>query len=349
MESISPANKVGIFYNPFLEKHLENVYHIEQPLRTKNTYKKLQELLSDRVKFFISNERISVETIERVHDKHYVEKILSFSDLKEEVFLDPDTVVAENSVDCAILSASLVCMGIREVIEGNLNSAFVLSRPPGHHATKNQAMGFCIFNNIAIGAQMLIDEYNISRIAIVDFDVHHGNGTQDIFYTSDKVLYISTHRYPFYPGTGYFNQIGRGDGLGFNVNIPLPEGAGDNEFSFVYTEIIRKILKKFEPEIILVSAGFDAHYSDPLGGMTLTEKGFRQIINSILLSSPNGKVVLALEGGYNVNTLPSVIYEVIEEMIRPSDKPLLVPQPSITVEEVLENFLTYINNYWNIL
>ncbi|MEN2997810.1 MAG: histone deacetylase [Brevinematia bacterium] len=349
MQDVALINKTGVFYNPFLERHLENTYHIEQPARTRNTYIKLLNLLGDRVNFFISNEMISRESLELVHDKKYVDSIMRYKDIKKEIFLDPDTIIGENSVECAILSASLCVKAGIEVMEGNLNNAFALTRPPGHHACSNRAMGFCIFNNIAITAGVLMKEYNLTRVAIVDFDVHHGNGTQEIFYDSDKVLFISTHRYPFYPGTGYFNQIGRGDGIGFTVNIPLPEGTGDNDFAYVYTNLVGKILKKFEPEILLVSAGFDAHFSDPLGGMTLTDTGFRHIVNVILKSSGKGKVVFMLEGGYNTETLPSTVYTTVEEMTLPTNGEVITPVLSDLGEEILEEFNKYINNYWNIL
>ncbi|MCX8028718.1 MAG: histone deacetylase [Brevinematales bacterium] len=349
MSKIIPVNKTGLFYNEFLEKHLENISHIESPDRTRKTYLKLRNLLAGRVQFITSDDMISEEVLELVHKKEYVNFILRYKNISSEVFLDPDTVLGRNSVDVAILSVSLGIKAVMEVVEGRLNNAFVLSRPPGHHATRDKAMGFCIFNNASICAEFLIKNYNLSRVAIVDFDVHHGNGTQDIFYESDKVLYISTHRYPFYPGTGFYNQIGKSEGIGFTVNIPLPEGTGDNDYAYIYTNIISRILNKFEPEFIIVSAGFDAHYSDPLGGMTLTETGFRHISNVLVKSSSNGRIVFILEGGYNTDTLPSVIYNVIEELICTSEENIIKPNISTVVETVFYNFYRYINNYWSII
>ncbi|MCS7299746.1 MAG: histone deacetylase [Spirochaetia bacterium] len=349
MSETMPINRTGIFYNPFLEKHLEGIPHIERPERTRQIYAKLKSLLGDTGIFITPEDRIPDDVILLVHTKSHLETIMKYRNIKGEVFLDPDTVVGEHSVDCAILSSTLGVKAVIEVMEGNLNNAFVLSRPPGHHATQNKAMGFCIFNNVAIAAELLIREYNLSRVAIVDFDVHHGNGTQDIFYESDKVLFISTHRYPFYPGTGFYNQIGRGNGIGFTVNIPLPEDTGDNDFAYIYSNIVSKILKKFEPEFLLVSAGFDAHYSDPLGGMTLTDVGFRNIANTLIKSAPEGKTVFILEGGYNVQTLPSTVYTVVQELISTSEENIITPTISETTENILENVYRYINDYWGIL
>lgn len=349
MSKVTPINRTGIFYNPFLEKHLENVAHIEQPTRTRSIYEKLLRFLGNRAEFFVSNEKIPIEWLELAHEKKYIELIMRLRDIKREIYLDPDTVVSENSVECALISVSLCVTATREVMERRLNNAFSLVRPPGHHATSSRAMGFCIFNNVAVAAKVLLREYGLSRVAIVDFDVHHGNGTQDIFYDSDEVLFISTHRYPFYPGSGYFDQIGRGRGIGFTVNIPLPEGSGDNDFAFVYTNIVGKILRKFEPEFLLVSAGFDAHFSDPLGGMVLTDAGFRHITNVLVKSISNGRVVFVLEGGYNVETLPSTVCAVVEEMIAPSEEELIHPTLSENLEKVLDGFCRYLNDYWNIL
>lgn len=349
MSGTTPINRTGIFYNPFLEKHLEGIPHIEQPERTRQVYAKLKSLLNNTAIFITPEDRISSDVIQLVHTKNYFETIMRYRDTKREVFLDPDTVVGEHSVDCAILSSTLGVKAVIEVMEGNLDNAFVLSRPPGHHATQNRAMGFCIFNNVAIAAEFLIREYNLSRVAIVDFDVHHGNGTQDIFYDSDKVLFISTHRYPFYPGTGFYNQIGRGNGIGFTVNIPLPEETGDNDFAYIYSNIVSRILRKFEPEFLLVSAGFDAHYSDPLGGMTLTDVGFRHIANTLIKSVPNGRTVFILEGGYNTQTLPSTVYTVVQELISTSEDNIINPTISDLSENILENVYRYINDYWSIL
>jgi acetoin utilization deacetylase AcuC-like enzyme len=346
---VEQVNKTGVFYNPFLEKHLQDVPHVEQFLRTRNTFDKLKKLLDGRVEFFISDSKVNLNVLSLTHDEGYIDKILSLSGVESEVFLDPDTVVAKDSVECALLSAGLVVEATEKVMSGELTNAFVLSRPPGHHATKNRAMGFCMFNNVAVAANFLINEYNLSRIAIVDFDVHHGNGTQDIFYDTDKVLYISTHQFPFYPGTGYFNQIGTKDGIGFTVNLPMPSGAGDEDFALVYGEIVQKVLRKFEPEFIIVSAGFDAHFSDPLGGMNLTDLGFKNIANIILKSSPNSKVVFALEGGYNVDTLPGTVYTVIEELIVTTSEPVIkVTGTTPIFERVVEEFSKYINDYWNL-
>jgi acetoin utilization deacetylase AcuC-like enzyme len=346
---VEQINKTGVFYNPFLEKHLDGVSHVEQPLRTKNVFDKISKLLEGRVRFYISDTKVSLDLLNLTHDQNYINNVLSLKNVESEVFLDPDTIVSKNSVECALLSAGLTVESTQKVMSGEITNAFVLSRPPGHHTTRNKAMGFCLFNNVAIATNFLLKEYNLSRIAIVDFDVHHGNGTQDIFYDTDKVLYISTHQFPFYPGTGYFNQIGTKDGIGFTINLPLPSGAGDEDFSLVYNEIVSRIIKKFEPEFVIVSAGFDAHFSDPLGGMNLTDIGFKNIANIIIKSLKNPKVVFVLEGGYNVDTLPGSVYSVIEELIFPTTTTVLNPKGETPIfENVVNEFSKYINDYWNL-
>ncbi len=347
MEKVGEIRKVGVFYNQFLEKHLEGTFHIESPIRTKKVFEMVKNIFSDRVSIVVSDRKATKDELCLVHNSTYVDNILRYININSEVFLDPDTVLTEMSVDCALISSGLVLEAIDRIMNREFENTFVISRPPGHHATINKAMGFCIFNNVAISAKYLLEKYGLSRVAIVDFDVHHGNGTQDIFYSTDKVLYISTHRYPFYPGTGYFNQIGTSDGIGFTVNIPLEGFADNNDYAFIYSEIVYKVLKKFSPEILLVSAGFDSYYKDPLGGMNVTEEGFRHIANVILKSCD--RCVFVLEGGYDPEGLSRCIHEVIEEQIFPTEHNVLKYVSSNLTERIMENFKKYIDDYWNIL
>ena len=189
----------------------------------------------------------------------------------------------------------------RAVMKGEVDSAFALVRPPGHHATYNQAMGFCLFNNVAIAARYALDKFDLKRILIIDFDVHHGNGTQEAFYGEPRVLYISTHQYPYYPGSGNIEEIGSGPGKGATVNIPLPAGCGDVEYQQAFEQIIIPSAKRFAPELILVSAGYDAHWNDPLAMMQVSVAGFTMMIKSIselACGLCEGRLIFTLEGGY---------------------------------------------------
>lgn len=204
-----------------------------------------------------------------------------------------------------------LCLG---VLHGSHSNGLALVRPPGHHATANQAMGFCLFNNVAVAAAVLLGQ-GVSRVAIVDFDVHHGNGTQDIFYDDDSVLYLSSHQYPHYPGSGAASEKGSGKGLGFTFNHPLDAGSGDKEFLAAYNDILLPALGSFAPEFILVSAGFDAHQKDPLAGLNVSTSGFATLIRQLVLTAGNlcdGKIVFSLEGGYHPQALGHCVDATVE-------------------------------------
>ena len=248
--------------------------------------------------------------LEITHDNNYVNQVEKSFPEKGLVFLDGDTIVSPGSKQAALDAVGSIIAAIDGVQSKEFQNAFCAVRPPGHHAEKNKAMGFCIYNNVAVGAQYLLDKYKLNKVAIVDFDVHHGNGTQDIFFDNEKVLYISTHQYPFYPGTGGDNEKGKYNNI---FNIPLPAGTTSEEYLNAYEFVIKK-LKEFKPEFILFSAGFDAHENDPLAQFQLKSKDFYELTKrtlSLAKSCCNGKVVSILEGGYDLNALKeSVDYHV---------------------------------------
>ena len=248
--------------------------------------------------------------LEITHNNNYVNQVEKSFPEKGLVFLDGDTIVSPGSKQAALDAVGSIIAAIDGVQSKELQNAFCAVRPPGHHAEKNKAMGFCIYNNVAVGAQYLLDKYKLNKVAIVDFDVHHGNGTQDIFYDNEKVLYISTHQYPFYPGTGGDNEKGKYNNI---FNIPLPAGTTSEEYLNAYEFVLKK-LKEFKPEFILFSAGFDAHEDDPLAQFQLKSKDFYELTKrtlSLAKSCCNGKVVSILEGGYDLNALKeSVDYHV---------------------------------------
>ena len=240
--------------------------------------------------------------LEITHNSDYINFVEKSFPEKGLSFLDGDTIVSPGSKDATSDAVGSIITAIDGVQNKDFKNAFCAVRPPGHHAEKNKAMGFCIYNNVAVGANYLINKYKLKKIAIIDFDVHHGNGTQDIFYDNEKVLYISTHQYPYYPGSGTNDEKGKHNNI---LNIPLPAGTTSEEYLNAYEFVLKKI-KEFKPEFILLSAGFDAHKDDPLAQLQLESKDFYSITKRTLALSKqycDGKVVSILEGGYDLLAL----------------------------------------------
>jgi len=240
--------------------------------------------------------------LEITHNSDYINFVEKSFPKKGLSFLDGDTIVSPGSKDATSDAVGSIITAIDGVQNKNFKNAFCAVRPPGHHAEKNKAMGFCIYNNVAVGANYLINKYKLNKVAIIDFDVHHGNGTQDIFYDNEKVLYISTHQYPYYPGSGTNDEKGKHNNI---LNIPLPAGTTSEEYLNAYEFVLKKI-KEFRPEFILLSAGFDAHKDDPLAQLQLESKDFYNITKRTLELSKqycDGKVVSILEGGYDLLAL----------------------------------------------
>jgi acetoin utilization deacetylase AcuC-like enzyme len=236
------------------------------------------------------------------HNSNYVSEVEKSFPKKGLFFLDGDTIISPGSKEASSDAVGSIITAIDGVQNREFKNAFCAVRPPGHHAEKNKAMGFCIYNNVAVGANYLLEKYKLNKIAIIDFDVHHGNGTQDIFHDNEKVLYISTHQYPYYPGTGGNNEKGKFNNV---LNIPLPAGTNSEEYLNAYEHVLKK-LKEFKPEFVLFSAGFDAHKNDPLAQLHLSSEDFYKLTKRTLVlveSSCKGNVVSILEGGYDLNAL----------------------------------------------
>ncbi len=236
------------------------------------------------------------------HKSDYIDEVKNSFPKKGLHFLDGDTIVSPGSRQASSDAVASIITAIDSVQNKEFKNVFCPVRPPGHHAEKDKAMGFCIYNNVAVGAHYLIEKYKLSKIAIIDFDVHHGNGTQDIFYDNEKVLYVSTHQYPFYPGTGTNNEKGKHDNI---LNIPLPAGTNSEEYMCAYEHVLKK-LKEFKPEFLLFSAGFDAHQDDPLAQFKLKSEDFYDITKrtlKIVNEYTDNRVVSILEGGYDLNAL----------------------------------------------
>ena len=247
---------------------------------------------------------VAREAVERVHPAAYVDRIDAAEG--QSVALDPDTYLSEGSVKATRLAAGAAVRAVDAIMAGEADNAFAMVRPPGHHALPDRAMGFCIFNNVAIAAEHARAAHGLSRVLIVDWDVHHGNGTQDIFYQRDDVLFFSTHQFPFYPGSGAAREVGTATGSGYTVNVPFQAGATDADLRRSFTELLEPVAETFAPELVLVSAGFDAHRRDPLGQLQLTDEGFADLCASVKAVADKyarGRLALLLEGGYDLEGL----------------------------------------------
>jgi acetoin utilization deacetylase AcuC-like enzyme len=256
----------------------------------------------------------NLKYLELAHDKNYLKNVNNAFPVQGVNFLDGDTILSPGSKDASKDAVGSIIKAIDGVMKKKFRNAFCAVRPPGHHAEKQKAMGFCVYNNVAVGAYYLLEKYNLSKVAIIDFDVHHGNGTQNIFYNNEKVLYISTHQYPYYPGSGSANEKGIKDNI---LNIPLTAGTKTHEFLNAYDSIFKK-LKEFKPEFILLSAGFDAHKDDPLAQINLESEDYYTLTKRIMSISKElcgEKLVSILEGGYDLNALKESVNYHIKSLV----------------------------------
>ena len=288
------------------------------------------------------------EEIESCHTKEYIELVEATSETNRYA-LDGDTVTCRDSFGVGVLAAGGFLQLLDTIAAGEVRNGFALVRPPGHHALIDRAMGFCLFNTVAIGARHAIQRHGAKKVLIVDWDVHHGNGTQEAFYQEPSTLYISTHQYPFYPGTGAADEVGVGKGEGFTVNVPLPAGCADGEYVFVFQEIITRVAEKYAPEWILVSAGFDPHWRDPLGGMGLTEAGFAAMAQLLLDLGDqccDGRVAFLLEGGYDLVALKNSVRTVLEHMNRCHKSEVTRGQAEEEVQRLVKHVRGIQEKYW---
>ncbi|MHB8829201.1 MAG: histone deacetylase family protein [Syntrophales bacterium] len=311
------AKNTGIVKNAQYVRHGGVFSRPESPERLTAIYEMLENpdmswKFSDiEARYALQNE------LERVHLPAYIDAIAATAG-KTLTMLDPDTAATSETFDAARLAAGGVIAAIDSVVSGRTDNAFTLVRPPGHHAQESEAAGFCIFNNIAIGARHALARLGMKRVLIVDWDLHHGNGTQNAFYEDKQVLYFSTHQSPAYPWTGGPEETGKGAGAGYTINVPLRPGAGDAMYTRVFQDILLPVAYEFRPEIILVSAGFDPYEGDPLGEMRVTPAGFACLARLLLDLAEEvcgGRIVAALEGGYNVQGLVKCVRAVLLEFL----------------------------------
>ena len=300
--------EVGLVYDPIYLKH-DTGQHVENAGRLEAIISHLEEAGLKQQLTPIEPRAATTEELSLVHREQHITHIRDAAQ-RGGGWLDMDTVISPDSYNAALYAAGGAIRAAEAVMKGEVASAFALVRPPGHHATSQRAMGFCLFNNVAIAAEYALARYELERILIIDFDVHHGNATHETFYDNPHVLYTSTHQYPFYPGTGSVEETGSGAGKGTTINIPLPAGCGDSEYLQVFEQIIVPAARRFEPQLILVSAGYDAHWADGISLMQVSVTGFAQmvrIIKGLADELCSGRLVLSLEGGYHLTALAASV------------------------------------------
>jgi acetoin utilization deacetylase AcuC-like enzyme len=284
-----------------------------------------------------------------VHDGAYVEEVAA-TQYEPGFAFDADTPTCERSYETARLAAGGFLALLDAVMDGRVGNGFAFVRPPGHHAERHRAMGFCLFNNVAVGAEYLRRRHGLERVLIVDWDLHHGNGTQHMFESDPGVLYVSSHQYPYYPGTGALDEVGHGYGEGYTVNLAFPAGYGDAEYVDAFTRIVEPIARQYQPQFVLISAGFDAHARDPLGGMQLTEAGFKALARTLLgiaRDHAGGRCAAILEGGYDLTAIRNSSSDVLAEL-RGEREALATPVAPSRAGGLIERIRKVQSRYWKL-
>ncbi len=315
----SADRPTGFVYDPLYLEHHTGPGHPERPERLTAILRELKESALDQRLLAIKATAARREQVTAVHAADYLDRVVDIC-RRAPAFVDsPDVPVSKRSWEVALLAAGGVLAAVDAVVRGKAANAFCAVRPPGHHALVDQAMGFCLINNVAIAARHLQQRHKLAKVLIVDWDVHHGNGTQDIFYRDGQVFYFSVHQFPFYPGSGRQTERGEGPGLGATLNVPLPAGSGDRAYLEAFERRLEPAAVDFHPDFVLISAGFDAHEDDILGQMEVTTDGFAaltRVVRRIAEQCCQGRIVSVLEGGYDLKGLAASVAAHVRELSR---------------------------------
>lgn len=343
------AETIGIVYHQDYLLHTEG-QHPERKERLEYIMKALSTEQTGSWTRLINPVPATEDIITLVHEPAYLRSLQEAcrSGVRQ---LDMDTYIVPQSYDVALLAAGGAVTGLDALFGGGFRKVFALVRPPGHHAERNRAMGFCLLNNIAIAARAAQKRYSVERLAIIDWDVHHGNGTQHCFEEDPAVLFVSTHQSPAYPGTGRSSEVGRGKGEGYTVNIPLPAGCGDGEYIQLYRELIIPVLECYRPELLLISAGQDAYFEDPLAGMGLTGNGYYYMasaLREVAESYAGGRILLCLEGGYHLAGQAAAVTQIIRGLRQPGPPPEFKIRPGLreAFKHCLQEVKEIQQRYW---
>ncbi len=304
--------RIGIVRDMRYLEHKPGLVHPESPSRLRSLYRMLDKDFADKV-ITIDPEPATLEQLELVHTPTYIKQILSTAG-RDFTSLAPDTTVSANTYLAAWLAVGGCLKGLESVLSRDCRATFCMVRPPGHHALTDRAGGFCIFNNLGVAAKYALEHHGFKRILIMDWDIHHGNALQDLFYKDKRVLYLSTHYMGWYPHTGDWEETGEGDGLGYNVNLPVPKDMEDDDIIHIYREVLTPVVRRFRPQLIFVAAGFDAHQRDPLGRTRLSEKAYYWLTQMVLQLSEAARsapLLFGLEGGYDLWALVNCVRQVL--------------------------------------
>lgn len=316
LESISMTAKVGVVRDDRYLLHQPGLLHPDHPDRLKAVHTMLDSEFADSV-VTIQPEMATLEDLELVHEPNYIRRVLRTAERKF-TYLAPDTPVNAESYLSANLAVGGCIKGVQAILSGRRDFCFALVRPPGHHALSDKASGFCVFNNIGVAARYALRRQGLERILVVDWDIHHGNGIQQLFYAEKEVLYLSSHIFGWFPGTGRLEETGEGDGSGYTINVELFRGIEDADLVALYRRILEPVMRQYKPELVMVAAGFDGHRMDSMGDTALTGACFRSLTELLIRlreTVDNPPILLALEGGYDVTSLPECVKEVLDVLV----------------------------------